>query len=110
MGWGFAEPFISSSSPKKKQKNKKKTKKQKKTKKKTSKSRAPIVILSDDLVRAPEPMLRALCSQLGLAFQPAMLHWAAGAKPYDGCWAPWCVVVCLFFAVFLVCASSARHN
>ena len=31
----------------------------------------------------------ALCSALGLAWDPAMLSWAAGARPEDGVWAPW---------------------
>eukprot|EP00877_Chromochloris_zofingiensis_P002893 jgi/Chrzof1/12604/Cz07g00200.t1 len=34
-------------------------------------------------------MLRALCAALSLPWQPSMLHWAAGPKPYDGLWAPW---------------------
>ncbi|KAG2433280.1 hypothetical protein HXX76_008347 [Chlamydomonas incerta] len=51
--------------------------------------RAPIVINSDELIRQPEGVLRALCAALGLAWDPAMLSWAAGPKPYDGCWASW---------------------
>lgn len=47
------------------------------------------MVLSDDLVREPEGMLRALCAALELPFDPAMLTWPAGPKPYDGCWAPW---------------------
>ena len=47
------------------------------------------MVLSDDLVRSPEPTLRALCAALGLPWQPQMLHWAPGPKPYDGVWAPW---------------------
>ena len=52
-------------------------------------SRPPPVVLSDDLVRDPEGMLRALCAALSLPFDPAMLSWPAGPKPYDGPWAPW---------------------
>jgi len=32
---------------------------------------------------------RSLCAALELPFQPSMLHWAPGPKPYDGVWAPW---------------------
>ena len=51
--------------------------------------RPPPVVLSEDLVRAPEGTLRALCAELDLPFQPQMLRWEAGPKPYDGVWAPW---------------------
>lgn len=51
--------------------------------------RPPPVVLSDDLVREPEGMLRALCAALGVPFEPQMLSWPAGPKPYDGVWAPW---------------------
>ncbi|KAI8474362.1 MAG: hypothetical protein J3K34DRAFT_453502, partial [Monoraphidium minutum] len=51
--------------------------------------RPPIVVLSDDLVRNPEGVLRALCAALDLPWQPSMLTWAPGPKPYDGVWAPW---------------------
>lgn len=47
------------------------------------------MINSDELIRQPEGVLRALCAALGLAWDPAMLSWAAGPKPYDGCWASW---------------------
>lgn len=45
------------------------------------------VIDSADIRRAPEAMLRALCAEIGIAFDPAMLSWPAGPKPYDGVWA-----------------------
>ncbi|KAL4439885.1 hypothetical protein ABPG75_002886 [Micractinium tetrahymenae] len=51
--------------------------------------RPPPVVLSDDLVREPEGTLRALCASLDLPFEPQMLSWPAGPKPYDGVWAPW---------------------
>ncbi|KAF8057631.1 branched-chain-amino-acid aminotransferase-like protein 1 [Scenedesmus sp. PABB004] len=51
--------------------------------------RPPIVVLSDELVRHPEAMLRALCAALELPWQPSMLHWPSGPKPYDGVWSPW---------------------
>lgn len=46
------------------------------------------VIDSADIRDDPEGMLRRLCDAVGLAFDPAMLHWPAGPKPFDGCWAP----------------------
>lgn len=51
--------------------------------------RPPVVVVSDDLVREPEAMLRTLCLLLGLPFEESMLTWPAGPKPYDGVWAPW---------------------
>eukprot|EP00892_Ulva_mutabilis_P003886 jgi/Ulvmu1/186/UM001_0190.1 len=47
----------------------------------------PVVVLSEDLVSNPERMLRAMCERAGLDFDPAMLRWPAGPKPYDGVWA-----------------------
>ena len=32
-------------------------------------------------------MLREVCAATGLEFEPAMLSWPAGPKPYDGLWA-----------------------
>lgn len=46
------------------------------------------VIDSTDIRRDPEGMLRRLCAKIGLPFDPAMLHWPAGPKPWDGAWAP----------------------
>ena len=50
--------------------------------------RAPPVIRGRDIQNAPEKALPALTAALGLAFDPAMLVWASGPKPYDGVWAP----------------------
>ena len=47
----------------------------------------PVVIDSADIRRAPEPMLRALCKAIGLAFDPGMLGWPQGGRPEDGIWA-----------------------
>lgn len=49
----------------------------------------PVVVCSDRLQASPESVLRALCSQLGLAWDPAILCWNPGARPEDGPWAPW---------------------
>ncbi len=46
------------------------------------------VIDSADVRDDPEGMLRKLCEAIGLAFDPAMLSWPAGPKPFDGSWAP----------------------
>lgn len=49
----------------------------------------PVLVLdAAELLRGPEKVLRELCAGLGLAWEPAMLGWPAGPKPYDGCWAP----------------------
>jgi len=47
----------------------------------------PIVIDSADIRDQPEQSLRALCTQIGMAWDDAMLFWPAGPKPYDGIWA-----------------------
>ena len=49
---------------------------------------APIVISAEQVRAQPERALAALCRALGIGFTPAMLHWPAGPKPYDGVWAP----------------------
>lgn len=46
------------------------------------------VVDTADIRNDPEGMLRALCSEIGLDFDPAMLRWEAGPKPFDGVWAP----------------------
>jgi hypothetical protein len=48
--------------------------------------RAPPVIDSADILRDPPAMLQKLCSALGIAWDPAMLHWEAGLHPTDGVW------------------------
>lgn len=47
----------------------------------------PVVIDSHDIRQDPEHALRALCTALGLDWDPAMLAWPAGPKAYDGVWA-----------------------
>ena len=46
-----------------------------------------LVIDSADIRADPEAMLRTLCHAIGLAFDPAMLRWAAGPRAADGVWA-----------------------
>jgi len=47
----------------------------------------PPVIESRDVLETPEAALKALCAALGVAFDPAMLSWAAGGRASDGVWA-----------------------
>jgi len=47
----------------------------------------PVVIDSDDILKAPDPALRALCKAINLPFSPAMLHWPSGGHADDGAWA-----------------------
>ena len=49
---------------------------------------APPVIRGRDIQANPEAALKALTAALGLEFDPAMLSWPKGPKPYDGAWAP----------------------
>ena len=46
------------------------------------------VIDSDDIRRDPAAALAALCGELGIPWDPAMLRWPAGGRPEDGAWAP----------------------
>ncbi len=48
----------------------------------------PTVIDSADILADPLSSLTRLCAALDIPFTPAMLHWPAGPKPYDGVWAP----------------------
>jgi hypothetical protein len=50
--------------------------------------RAPPVIDADDVLADPGRVLASLCQACGIAFDPAMLSWPAGPKPFDGVWAP----------------------
>ena len=49
---------------------------------------APPVIDAQDVLMAPEPMLRALCDTIDIPFDTAMLGWPAGRRDSDGVWAP----------------------
>lgn len=48
----------------------------------------PIVVDSDDILSAPEPMLKALCASIGIDYQSQMLSWPSGGNAADGVWAP----------------------
>jgi hypothetical protein len=45
------------------------------------------VVDSADLLADPAGTLSRLCVALGIAWDPAMLHWAPGARDTDGIWA-----------------------
>jgi hypothetical protein len=49
--------------------------------------RAAPVVDAADLLAAPEPTLRALCTALGIPFSERMLCWPPGSRPTDGVWA-----------------------
>ena len=48
---------------------------------------APPVVDSADILANPAGTLAALCAALGIAFDPAMLHWPPGRRGTDGIWA-----------------------
>ena len=48
---------------------------------------APPVVDAADVLADPRSVLSALCARLGIAFDPAMLHWPLGRRPTDGIWA-----------------------
>ena len=47
----------------------------------------PVVIDAANLRDSPEIYLPRLCSKLNISWDPKMLQWDAGLKPYDGIWA-----------------------
>ena len=49
--------------------------------------RTPPVVDADELLQRPEPMLRALCTALGVPFSTRMLCWPVGRRATDGIWA-----------------------
>jgi hypothetical protein len=49
---------------------------------------APPVIDAEDVLADPRATLTPLCAALRIAFDPAMLAWPKGPKPFDGVWAP----------------------
>lgn len=51
--------------------------------------RQPLVLDAKNLLMNPERVLSRTCHRLGLGFDPAMLRWPPGPKPYDGAWAPY---------------------
>ncbi len=49
----------------------------------------PPVLDSRLLQENPEAVLKKLCEAVSIPWDPAMLSWPAGPRPFDGCWAPW---------------------
>lgn len=50
---------------------------------------SPLVADAADILRAPEATLKKICDAVDIPFDPCMLSWPAGPKPYDGVWAPY---------------------
>ena len=48
-----------------------------------------VVLDAQDLLKSPREMLLLLCGELDIPFDPGMLQWSKGPKPYDGVWAPY---------------------
>lgn len=48
---------------------------------------APLIIDSKQLLLNPEKILRQVCSQLELPYQPEMTSWESGPREEDGIWA-----------------------
>lgn len=46
------------------------------------------VVDAQQLLLNPPAVLEQLCERLGLSFDDSMLNWPAGAKVFDGVWAP----------------------
>lgn len=49
--------------------------------------RAAPIVDSDDILANPATILEKLCAALGIAWDPAMLHWPKGRHASDGIWA-----------------------
>jgi hypothetical protein len=47
---------------------------------------SPPVLDAADVLRRPEPYLRALCDHVGVDFTPRMLAWPPGPRDSDGVW------------------------
>jgi len=45
------------------------------------------VLDSKKVLLNPEKQLKEVCNQIGIPFDPAMLHWKKGTRPEDGVWA-----------------------
>lgn len=48
----------------------------------------PVVLDAKQVLTDPEGVLRELCRRVALPWDRAMLAWPAGARPFDGVWAP----------------------
>ena len=50
---------------------------------------SPIVLDSNEVLKNPEKVLKALCDQLNIPFMKEMLSWPRGPRKEDGVWAPY---------------------
>jgi hypothetical protein len=50
------------------------------------KNQQTIVMDSGLLLENPQAVLQQLCQRCSIAFEPSMLTWKTGPKPYDGVW------------------------
>jgi len=50
---------------------------------------SPVVIDSRDLLNDPERIMRLLCVELGLDYDPCMVEWSPGRHESYGVWAPY---------------------
>ncbi|MEL6670998.1 MAG: sulfotransferase family protein [Bacteroidota bacterium] len=48
--------------------------------------KSPLVIDAQSLQTQPEMVLRHICGRIGLAYDPAMMQWAAGGLEKEGIW------------------------
>ncbi len=48
----------------------------------------PPILDAREVLLDPEKVLGRFCERIGIAFDPAMLSWEAGARVEDGIWAP----------------------
>lgn len=55
----------------------------------TRRGRDIVVLDARELLLDPAGVLEQLCKKLGLNMDPCMLAWPAGARDFDGAWAPW---------------------
>ena len=46
-----------------------------------------IVLDSNEVLKNPKYVLMQLCDEIGINFEPNMLHWSAGPRKEDGIWA-----------------------
>ncbi|MEP4053111.1 MAG: HAD family hydrolase [Litorimonas sp.] len=49
----------------------------------------PPVIHSETILTDPTAALTALCAEIKIPYDPAMLSWLPGPRDEDGAWAPW---------------------
>ena len=54
----------------------------------TASGNPPLIVDSADIRDDPKGMLEAICTAVGIAFDPKMLSWPKGGHAQDGVWAP----------------------